>query len=458
MKISIFLGFVLCMLFINPFGFYGNAAVILWGWYVLQLIFNSQHIIAFREFVLVLYGMNYLLSPALSYNDVEQATGLYSMKIPQEDYFVMAIPAMLCLQAGLFMIKTSIFKPNFSLPKLHSALNIYVLKVWLWVGIACLFLQSYVPGELAFFLFLISGIRYIAVFGLFIIDKNRFKWYLLLVLLLEVIVSIRSAMFHDMVMWLIFFSIFLSYFLKLKVWHKLVLGSVAVMLFFVLQVSKNEYRRATWYGTGETGIETFQDVTSKSIEEGLFTETNISGAVSRVNQAWIFASTVERMQRVRDYQGMYLVGLYLESAILPRFIAPNKISSGNKEIFNKFSGHYIRGSTSMGLGVFADGFIAYGYWGVLVFAMILGLMFGLVFKIVEGWAEISPFFIFFIFPLLLYAVRPDCETQTLIGHMVKGLIVFGVMMSFYRKSFAKKISVSKRQAAMREAKGSPGYV
>jgi hypothetical protein len=225
---------------------------------------------------------------------------------------------------------------------------------------------------------------------------------------------------------------------------------VAVILFFVLQISKGDYRRSTWYGSGETGISTFQDVTSKNIDKGVFTEANISGAVSRVNQAWIFASTTERMNRVEDFQGLSLVGLYIESAVLPRFLAPNKLSSGNKEIFNRFSGHYITTSTSMGLGVFADGYIAYGFWGVMIFAFVFGFIFSLVFKIVEGWAEISPLFVFFIFPILHYAVRPDCETQTVIGHLVKGLIVFGVMMGFYRNYFAKKLKSLQRSQKLKK--------
>jgi hypothetical protein len=452
MKTPLFVALVIILLFVNPYGAYGNAAVTLWIWYVVQLAVNSQYRIAFREFILVLYGMNYLLAPAISFHDESQINSLYSMKISEEDYFWIAIPAMLCLQAGLYSIKTDIFNRRFSLTNIQASLNATVLKTWLFVGIACTYLQSFLPGELAFFLFLISGVRYVAVFGLFILDRKRYKWYLYGILVLEIVNSVRQAMFHDMVMWLIFFAIFLSFYLKLKLWHKMSLGALAVVLFFILQITKNDYRQSTWWGEKELGIGTFQEIATQNVEEGLFTDANVSGAVSRVNQAWIFASTMERMNRVKDFQGLHLIGIYTEAAILPRFIAPNKITAGNKEVFNKFSGHFINRSTSMGLGVFADGYIAFGYWGTLIFAFVLGLVFAMIFKTIESWSTISPLFVFFVFPLLHYAIRPDCETQTIMGHIVKGLLIFGAIMLYYRKYFGKRLAAMNKKEQIAKQK------
>jgi hypothetical protein len=175
-------------------------------------------------------------------------------------------------------------------------------------------------------------------------------------------------------------------------------------------------------------------------EEGVFSSSNTTGSLTRANQAWIFASTVNRMKYVQDYQGVEIIGKYAEAAFLPRFIAPNKLKAGDKEIFNRFSGHRVTSGTSMGLGFFADGYIAYGQLGVYLFAFILGLIFSLVFKLVERWSKISPFFVLLVFPILHYAVRPDCETQTVMGHIVKGIFVFGLVAWYYSVSFSKKIN------------------
>ena len=290
-------------------------------------------------------------------------------------------------------------------------------------------------------------IRFVAAFSLFALDRKKYRWWLLAVLFLEISRSVLQGMFHDMVMWFIFFGLFWVYLNRPSGVRKLAVAGLAVAAFFILQISKTDYRQQTWRVGRQGSFSIFQDVALKNITspEGLFTNENIAGSITRVNQAWILSSTVNNMNFTREFQGLHLVGLYLEAAILPRFLAPNKLSSGNKAIFNRFSGKTIRGGTSMGLGIFADGYIAYAYWGTLIFALAFGLLFGLVFKVVERWAQISPFFVLFIFPILNYAVRPDCETQTIIVHLFKSTIVFGLMMYFYRRYFERKVFILTRR-------------
>ena len=129
------------------------------------------------------------------------------------------------------------------------------------------------------------------------------------------------------------------------------------------------------------------------------------------------------------------MGIYAEAAFLPRILAPDKLMSGDKKIFNSFSGHQIDQNTTMGLGVFADGYIAYGYWGVMFFTFGLGLLFNITFRIVESWAKSSEFSVLMVMPFLNYAIRPDCELQTTINHLVKGLIVFGILVTLTKFNF-----------------------
>jgi Na+-translocating ferredoxin:NAD+ oxidoreductase RnfD subunit len=151
------------------------------------------------------------------------------------------------------------------------------------------------------------------------------------------------------------------------------------------------------------------------------------------------------MDRNKNFQGMTNVNKYLEAALLPRFLAPNKIQSGDKEIFNEFSGHTINENTSMGLGIFADGYVAYGATGVYIFAFALGLIFSLTFKLVERWTKVSPFYVLLLLPLLNYAVRPDCELQTTINHLFKGILLFGFLVYLTRKRFSMDSAENQRK-------------
>jgi hypothetical protein len=98
----------------------------------------------------------------------------------------------------------------------------------------------------------------------------------------------------------------------------------------------------------------------------------------------------------------------------------------------------------MALGIMADGYVAYGYWGIILFCFGLGALFNLVFKIVGNWSKVSPFFILLLFPLLYYAVRPDCELQTTLGQLVKGTFTFWLVVRYYNKYFRNQARILKR--------------
>jgi hypothetical protein len=243
-------------------------------------------------------------------------------------------------------------------------------------------------------------------------------------------------MYHDAIMWVIFFALFLIYSFKLSFRWKLMglLSGIGFILF--IQAVKYTYREQTWAGDKSASFQTVTEVgLTKVNSDELLGEENLLNTLNRSNQAWIFASTVDNMDSKKNFQGLNNVNKYLESALLPRFLAPNKIKSGSQEIFNEFSGHFLKETTSMGLGIFADGYIAYGSVGVYVFGFVLGLIFALTFKIVEKWASISPFYILMLLPLLNYAVRPDCELQTTINHLAKGLMLYGLLVYLTRKRF-----------------------
>jgi hypothetical protein len=428
---------VFLVIFLSGFSILATISIALWAYYVFDFFESTTRKLAFKEFILLLYGLNFLLAPVLTYHGNELN---YGMKISEDRYFSLALPAMIMLQMGMNVIKTKIFTPDFQVLRVESYLNATVLKQWLVVGLILALLKGFFPAELSFLIYLLSGIRYVGAFGLFILNKKKFKWLIFAVFVEQLSESLLEGMFHDMMIWMIFFIILLLYITKPTLTIRLLIGVAGLTVYFFLQISKQQYRSEV--STGGGGFEAFYDVFEKNASsDELLTETNINNSISRVNQAWIFASTVDNMDKTQDFQHAALVTEYLKAAILPRVLAPNKLKAGDKEVFNKFSGHFISGNTSMGLGIFADGYIAYGSFGVYLFAFFFGLTLSLIFKLVERWSAISPFFIFFIFPILNYAVRPDCETQTLLGHLLKSAFAFGLMIVYYRRYFQRQMTI-----------------
>jgi hypothetical protein len=411
---------------------YFAAAIGISGYFLIQIIVESTRVFAFREWALFLYAVNYLFSPAITYQ-FDQALLTYPMKIPAADYFAIAIPGFLCLYAGMYFFNTRIFYPRLDKVKRDARNNESLLVNFVVVGVLFRLLGSIFPGEIAFFIYMVSSIRFVGAFSLFSVNPQRHWKWIAVVLLLELYFGAIVAMYHDAVMWILFFALYYVYNSKPSMAVRLI-GLIGCVLFILfIQALKGTYR-SNVVQTGKSDLGLIME-TSSDVSDDIGSESNILGTLNRGNQAWIFASTIDRIDRVGDFQGFYILGIYIETAILPRILAPNKLKSGEKKIFNTFSGHTLNSNTSMGLGIFADGYIAFGYWGVLFFTFGLGLLFSITFKIVESWSKLSEFYVLMVLPLLNYAVRPDCETQATINHVVKGLLVMALLVSLTKFNF-----------------------
>ncbi len=392
----------------------------------------------FREWALFLYGSNYLLSPAITYQ-LNPDLVKYGMKINSDAYFSLALPGFLFFAVGMFIIPNRLFKPEFKKINQAAVMNERLLLQATIIGIFLRIFSDLFPGEIGFFVYLLSMIRFVGALSLFATNTKKYTWLILMTLLIELFYGFRGGMYHDAIMWVLFFALFYVYRLKPTLKIKFI-GAVSLMLLVLfVQAIKFSYRDEVWRGGKEANIETITAVgSSKANSEAMLGEDNLLGTLNRGNQAWIFASTVDHMDNYKDFQGMTNVNKYIEAALLPRFLAPNKLKSGGesgREIFNEFSGHILYEGTSMGLGIFADGYIAYGAWGVYIFGFVLGLIFSLTFKLVERWTKISPFYVLLLLPMLNYAVRPDCELQTTINHLAKSIIVFGALVYFTKNRF-----------------------
>ena len=401
----------------------------------LQIFLKSNDSFVFREWALFLYASNYLLSPAITYQ-LNSDLVKYGMKIPSDEYFSLAFPGYILFALGMLILPNRIFKPDFNKVSQLTLINERFLLQMTFLGIFFRLVGDVFPGELGFFIYLLSTVRFVGAFSLFSTNTKRYGLLAVTVLLIELYYGFTAGMYHDAIMWVIFFALFFIYTLKPTIRLKLI-GAGCLMVFVLfIQAIKVTYREQVWTAGEEASIETISTVgATKANSDAMIGEDNLLSTLNRGNQAWIFASTVDRMDRFKDFQGMTNVNKYIEAAILPRFLAPNKIQSGDKTIFNQFSGHSINESTSMGLGIFADGYIAYGTWGVYIFGFVLGIIFSLTFKLVERWTKISPFYVLLLLPMLNYAVRPDCELQTTINHLAKSIVVFGALVYFTKNRF-----------------------
>jgi hypothetical protein len=121
----------------------------------------------------------------------------------------------------------------------------------------------------------------------------------------------------------------------------------------------------------------------------------------------------------------------VEAAIMPRFLAPDKLRAGDRTIFRKWSGIPIQAGTSMGLSSVGDAYVNWGVFGGAVFMFVLGVFYSEVLNAFQKYSLMYPILILFVPLVFYYPIRPDCELQTILGHLVKSCFLIFMVIQFW---------------------------
>jgi hypothetical protein len=101
--------------------------------------------------------------------------------------------------------------------------------------------------------------------------------------------------------------------------------------------------------------------------------------------------------------------------------------------------------TSMALGAMGDGYINFGIMGGCIFMFFLGLTFSMVLNGFYKFSKSFPFLLLFTPLVFYYPIRPDCELQTSLGHLVKSCFLIYIMLLFWKKDLSK-VQAKKQKA------------
>ena len=137
-----------------------------------------------------------------------------------------------------------------------------------------------------------------------------------------------------------------------------------------------------------------------------------------------------------------LISKYFEAAFLPRFFAPDKLKAGDRDVLAKYTGIYLGVGTAMGIGILGDAWASFGYFGGLVMLFCFGLIINYSLKYFEYLIKQFPL-VYFILPIVYYyPIRPDCETQTSFGHLVKTTFLVSIIAFYFMKKIkTKRVSI-----------------
>jgi hypothetical protein len=82
-----------------------------------------------------------------------------------------------------------------------------------------------------------------------------------------------------------------------------------------------------------------------------------------------------------------------------------------------------------------DAYINFGVWGGVIFMFFLGLLYGWILNAFQKNSKDYPVLVLFTALVFYYPIRPDCELQTILGHLFKSIFLIFVMISFWKYTF-----------------------
>jgi hypothetical protein len=417
-----------------------------------MLLFSAiGYVLPVRYLLGAFMCVQFFIGPVLAYNGLDQYQYIhYRMKIPENEYFAYSIPAVLLFIFGLHVYAGKLKGEIINKENIEKFVNNNpTLPYWfIGIGFVTSIISAFFASELAFVFYLLGSFKFIGLF-LLVIGTNDLKILPLIVVIGSIIgSSLGEGMFHDLLTWLIFTGSIFAIKYKIGFNTKLVACGLFIFIAVTIQILKSSYRSVTSSGLEEAGVETFAKLYEQKNEQaGLFSFESLAPASVRINQGFIITNIMRNVPAMIPFSNGGEMYELFESAILPRVLAPNKLRAGDRTIFMKYSGLRVRPGTSMGLSSLGDAYLNFGVSGGCIFMFLLGLMYGAILNIFNKYSGTYPILILFTALVFYYPIRPDCELQTILGHLFKSCFLIYIMLLLFKSTFKIQLGSPVRMQA-----------
>ena len=445
---------------INYYVFVALCVLIYISFPSLSMLSYVAIIISLHQFLLVFYSIGFVIpvrylfgfmmclqmfiGPVLAYNGLDDfQLSDNKMQIPQIDYFSYTIPAVICFILGLHVYSGKLKGEVIDLKKTVDYIDKHqnLSYIFIVMGFASSIISGFLPNSVVFIFFLFGGFKFVGAF-MFVLSSNKAKALPIVVVFTSIILSsLVSAMFHDLIIWLIFLGSVVTIKNKPTMPIKIIAVFLFMILAAVIQLTKENYRKALGEQSQETGLSTFTNAYEENRGSNeYFDSRSLAKNNIRINQGYIVTHIMRTVPARLPFAGGEEMKQILEAAILPRILAPNKLNAGDGEIFMKYTGLVLNKRTSMALSSVGDAYINFGIIGGCIFMFSLGFLYNEVLKAFQRYSKYYPLLILFTPLVFYYPIRPDCELQTILGHLVKSVFLVFVIMQIWKNVF--KININ----------------
>ncbi|WP_187260568.1 hypothetical protein [Pontibacter beigongshangensis] len=436
--ISLTATLILLLLF-SPLSYLSLLGVLFTIYILNELVFGFGKGIPINIVIVFIASLQWIIGPILSYY-----TGIvhpfYGMQVPEEEYMSFVLPGVMFYHFGLSLPIIGVSHiPKIVINDLENETSNKIKGAYYLIalGFFASFAYSFAPGSLAFFFVLLSNLKFIGCFYLYLSNAKNKKilYFIYSSLLLQ---SLAAALFHDLLLWSMFFLFIYCIKNKVSIKTRFSVLVIGFFMVFVLQSVKYQYRTIAWT---DTTLDTFDQVelffsmvgerlTSPEI---LFDVEANEVTITRLNQGWIITRVMNYVPYIRPYADGETIEEAFSAAFLPRFLYQNKAVAGGREKMVRFTGIELQQGTSMNISLIGEGYGNFGRSGGVVFMFLIGIAFSLILRYILKLSLRNPTYIFWIPFLYMQVVKAETDLTTTLNYIVKASIVMVIVFYGFRR-------------------------
>ncbi len=429
---------------VTEISIYSAMGLGLFLFFALKFYSDLGKTIEIRDLIILIALLQWILGPVLKYN-ISPDDIFYYMAVSEKEYMKFAFPSSLFFIIGLyFPLFYKKLNSKQQLSKIHIILKNYpnIDLILIAIGVIADLAEDFIPNTLKFFAFLLGGARFVGLFFL-VLSNRSFKWPIFgFVMVLLFAGTIRHAIFHELILWMVFLFIIIAFLYNFKNKQKLVFLVPIIVFTVLLQTVKFYFRQETGKYTGTLEkVELFTEMMQKEIldQEHLFTAINYDAAIDRINQGWIVARIMRYTPDFEPFAGGETILTGIRASLIPRFLDPDKPEAGGRENFTRFTGKLISDNTSMGLSPLGEAYANFGINGGILFMFLLGLFYNFYLFMLLRFSDKYPSLVLWIPLLFLQVVKAETDFVVVLNHLVKASIVVAMLIFVFRKFFGMRI-------------------
>lgn len=377
--------------------------------------------------------------------------------------------ATICGFIGLFVLFVPIIYYQNKIPTVSlSSLRVYANKMSIEKTFKAYLIAFFVANALGGVAFVVPGLAQV------IFSVINIKWFFFLLFGYQVLLK-RRMVKHFVILsgaefmlgfisyfsdfkTVIFFGAFLaiSFIIQVKL-KQLFLAIIALVLVVFLAIKwtaiKGEYREFLNQGaksqnvsvSGSEALNKLIDLGSESVDYEK--DDPVYNFLDRIQYTYHLAKTMDRLPAVLPYEYGANIGRTMEFVFTPRFLNPNKpiFKATVKTI--KYTGLVYAGyeqGVSFSLGYFADFYIDFGYYGMMIPLLVLGWIFGSTYfyfvrrssaNLVFNYAVVGAMFMEFS--------AFEADLTYIMGRLFATLLTFFMLKLFFFPWLYKQLAVVK---------------